>query len=88
MTISDDDLILERAGIPPPVPPKKQHRGFAAMSPETRQRISSLGGKAAHAKGTAYEFSSEEARVAGRKGGLALQKKNAEGPDTEPETTR
>lgn len=46
-------------------------RGFAAMSEQDRQRIASKGGKAAHEKGTAHEFTSEEAREAGRKGGMA-----------------
>ncbi len=57
-----------------PVVRKKQRRGFAAMSPEKQREIASLGGKAAHAKGTAHEFSPEEARTAGRKGGLAAQR--------------
>ncbi len=46
-------------------------RGFASMSPGERSRIASLGGKAAHAKGTAHEFDSDEARRAGKKGGKA-----------------
>lgn len=46
-------------------------RGFASMSPEKQKEIASKGGKAAHAKGTAHQFTSEEARVAGRKGGQA-----------------
>jgi uncharacterized protein len=50
--------------------PKKK-RGFAAMDPELAKQISSLGGKKAHAVGTAHEFSSEEARATGRKGGIA-----------------
>lgn len=50
----------------------KSKRGFAAMSPEKQKEIASRGGKAAHAKGTAHEYKSEEARVAGRKGGLAV----------------
>jgi hypothetical protein len=54
-------------------PRKKQRRGFAAMSPETQRRIASAGGKAAHAKGTAHEFTPEEARAAGRKGGNRAQ---------------
>ena len=53
----------------------KSKRGFAAMSMEERKRISRLGGKAAHANGTAHEFTQEEARVAGRKGGLAAHSK-------------
>jgi general stress protein YciG len=48
---------------------KKSRRGFAAMSPQQVSAIASKGGKAAHAKGTAHEWSSEEARAAGRKGG-------------------
>ena len=43
----------------------------------TREQISSLGGKAAHAKGTAHEFSSDEAREAGRKG-LSLRKRKTD----------
>ena len=44
-------------------------QGFASMDEDERQRIASKGGKAAHEKGTAHEFTSEEAREAGRKGG-------------------
>lgn len=46
-------------------------RGFASMDPERQRQIASQGGKAAHEKGTAHEFTSEEAREAGRKGGQA-----------------
>jgi uncharacterized protein len=46
-------------------------RGFAGMDPAKQREIASKGGKAAHAKGTAHEFTSEEAREAGRKGGEA-----------------
>jgi uncharacterized protein len=49
---------------------KKERRGFASMSPEKQREIASKGGRAAHQKGTAHEWSSEEARVAGRKGGM------------------
>jgi len=48
-------------------------RGFAAMGVEQRREIASKGGKAAHEKGTAHEFTSEEARQAGYKGGQARQ---------------
>ena len=44
-------------------------RGFAAMDREKQRQIASMGGRAAHEKGTAHEFTSEEAREAGRKGG-------------------
>lgn len=48
----------------------KARRGFASMSPEKQREIASKGGRAAHAKGTAHEWSSGEARDAGRKGGM------------------
>lgn len=48
---------------------KTQRKGFAVMTPEQRSRIASLGGKAAHQKGTAHEWDSEAAKAAGRKGG-------------------
>lgn len=47
----------------------KERRGFASMTPEKQREIASKGGRAAHAKGTAHEWTSEEARNAGRKGG-------------------
>ena len=50
-------------------PARKERRGFASMSPEKQREIASKGGRAAHAKGTAHEWTSDEARVAGRKGG-------------------
>lgn len=53
---------------------KGRGRGFASMDPSKQREIASKGGKAAHAKGTAHEFTSEEAREAGRKGGQARGK--------------
>src|SRR5687767_15461213 len=47
----------------------KSKRGFASMDPSRQRDIASKGGKAAHAKGTAHEFTPDEARRAGRKGG-------------------
>ena len=47
------------------------NRGFASMDEDKQREIASKGGKAAHDKGSAHEFSSEEARAAGRKGGEA-----------------
>jgi hypothetical protein len=49
-------------------------RGFGSMSMEDKQRIASKGGKAAHEKGTAHEWTSEEAKIAGRKGGAIAGK--------------
>ena len=47
------------------------NRGFASMDPDKQREIASEGGKAAHESGNAHEFTSEEAREAGRKGGEA-----------------
>ena len=52
----------------------KSRRGFAAMSPETQRRIASEGGKASHASGRGHRFSTDEARDAGRKGGLVSRR--------------
>jgi hypothetical protein len=49
---------------------KRSNRGFAAMSPERQREIASKGGRAAHEQGVAHQWSSEEARQAGRKGGM------------------
>ena len=47
----------------------KEDRGFASMDRAKQREIASKGGKAAHQKGTAHEWTSEEAREAGRKAG-------------------
>jgi general stress protein YciG len=49
-------------------------RGFASMDMAKQREIASKGGRAAHAKGTAHEFTSDEARVAGRKGGETVSR--------------
>ena len=54
----------------------KQDRGFASMDPEKQRRIASKGGKAAHAKGRAHEWTVDEAREAGRKGGSASHRRH------------
>lgn len=56
---------------------EKRKRGFAAMDPEKQKEIARKGGRAAHEKGTAHEFTSEEARNAGRKGGVAVSQDRA-----------
>ena len=55
------------------------NRGFASMDPQRQREIASEGGRAAHEKGTAHEFTSEEAREAGRKGGQARSESNRAG---------
>ena len=53
---------------------RKSARGFASMDESKQKEIASKGGRAAHAKGTAHEFDSGEARAAGRKGGMAVSR--------------
>jgi len=53
----------------------KETRGFASMDRTKRREVASKGGKAAHLKGTAHEWSNQEAREAGRKGGGASHRK-------------
>jgi uncharacterized protein len=68
----------------------KEDRGFASMDPAKQHEIASKGGRAAHQKGTAHEWTSEEAREAGRKGGLASHRSRQEqvvGQRTEGEAT-
>ena len=52
----------------------KSRRGFASMDEARQREIASKGGRAAHAKGTAHEFDSNEARAAGRKGGETVSR--------------
>ncbi len=55
----------------------KSNRGFASMDMSKQREIASKGGKAAHAQGRAHEFSADEARVAGRKGGEVVSRDRA-----------
>ena len=66
----------------------KEDRGFASMDRLKQREIASKGGKAAHQKGTAHEWTSEEAREAGRKGGMASHRRRKEmtGDQGEAET--
>jgi general stress protein YciG len=57
----------------------KEDRGFASMDRDKQREIASKGGKAAHQKGSAHEWTSEEAREAGRKGGIASQRRKQDG---------
>lgn len=49
---------------------EKQHRGFAAMDKAKQREIASKGGREAHRKGAAYQWTSEAAKKAGSKGGI------------------
>lgn len=50
----------------------KMNRGFRQMDPEVHREIARAGGRAAHEKGTAHEYTSETGKIAGRKGGLKI----------------
>lgn len=54
----------------------KSNRGFRSMDPAKQREIASKGGRAAHRSGNAHEWTSEEARLAGRKGGKARGRKS------------
>ena len=49
----------------------KENRGFAGMDREEQRKLASKGGVAAHKKGSAHEWTRDQAREAGRKGGGA-----------------
>lgn len=53
-------------------------RGFASMDRNKQREIAAKGGKTAHQKGVAHEWTSEEAREAGRKGGMAPHRRDIE----------
>ncbi len=57
---------------------KTRRRGFAAMDPKKQREIASKGGRAAHLHRTAHEWTSDEARLAGRKGGASGRHEEAE----------
>ena len=64
--INESRIMNEAARVPGE---RKERRGFASMSPEKQREIASKGGRAVHQKGTAHEWTTAEARSAGRKGG-------------------
>ena len=67
-----EETVKEEASIRPQSPPSP--RGFAAMNSERQREIASLGGRTAHERGQAHEFTPEEARQAGRKGGEVVSR--------------
>lgn len=62
----------------------KEDRGFASMDRNKQREIASKGGRTAHEKGRAHKWSSEEAREAGRKGGLATHRRRQAQRDAPP----
>jgi general stress protein YciG len=57
--------------------PETGKRGFGSMDQVRQREIASKGGQAAHAKGSAHEFSREEAREAGSKGGKVAHERGS-----------
>jgi general stress protein YciG len=83
---TDQFAPVESASVESDVKPAtaKRRRGFAAMDPKLVVELATRGGKAAHRAGTAHEFTSEEARIAGRKGGIATHAKRKSQAGTPP----
>jgi general stress protein YciG len=79
----------QKEGAPTEVTKSRRPRGFAAMDRKLVSEIARKGGKAAHSAGTAHEFTAEEARVAGRKGGRAThaKRRDASGGSEPTETS-
>jgi general stress protein YciG len=70
----------------PSEPKRGRPRGFAAMDRKLVSEIARKGGKAAHTAGTAHEFTSDEAREAGRKGGRATHAKRRQRTEDQQKT--
>jgi general stress protein YciG len=79
--MSDQSPVVTKSTLPfPAVPPavvsEKQKRGFAVMDRTQVREFARRGGVAAHREGKAHQFTSDEARAAGRKGGMASAGRN------------
>jgi uncharacterized protein len=74
-------------GAVPDVPPKRR-KGFGSMDPAKQRALASRGGKAAHQKGTAHQWTREEAQAAGRKGGYASHQRKAAAERSAPDLDR
>ena len=79
-TPEETDTTEATHSTPAPAAKPRKPRGFAAMDRKKVSEIASKGGKAAHAAGTAHQFTSDEARVAGKKGGVAPHVRRGRGP--------
>lgn len=78
MNLSDDSVTTQRNS--------RGQQGFASMDKSRQREIASKGGKAAHQQGTAHEWTSAEAKAAGRKGGQSRSSSNSEVLDLIEET--
>ena len=75
MTLESSTAAQTEPARAPAADKPRKPRGFAAMDRSRVSEIASKGGKAAHVAGTAHEFTRDEARDAGRKGGFATHAK-------------
>lgn len=75
----ENEIPTQRAPSAAP-PAAKKRRGFACMDAAKVKEIASKGGKAAHAAGVAHQFTADEAREAGRKGGIAPHVRRGKAP--------
>lgn len=82
--VPTEETTTTEAPSPAPTAKPRKPRGFAAMDRKKVSEIASKGGKAAHAAGTAHQFTSDEARVAGKKGGVAPHVRRGRGPRIAP----
>jgi uncharacterized protein len=80
--VSGEPETAAREEQPTTTPKPRRPRGFAAMDRSRVSEIASKGGRAAHAAGTAHQFTSDEARAAGKKGGVAPHVRRGRGPRT------
>jgi general stress protein YciG len=81
---TEETTVTPETPAPAPISKPRKPRGFAAMDRKKVSEIASKGGKAAHAAGTAHQFTSDEARVAGKKGGVAPHVRRGRGPRITP----
>jgi general stress protein YciG len=79
-------LVPDRPPQPVEAARPRRPRGFAAMDRALVSDIARRGGKAAHTAGTAHEFTSDEAREAGRKGGRATHARRRKAIEEQPVT--
>jgi uncharacterized protein len=72
--VGSPDRMQGNAASARPTNSGRRGRGFASMDRERQREIASKGGKAAHRKGTAHQWTADEAREAGKKGGTIVSR--------------
>jgi uncharacterized protein len=85
-TKTEEQLVADAPPKTADAAPTRARRGFATLDSALVREIARKGGKAAHAAGTAHEFTSDEARAAGRKGGQASHAKRRQRASESPDS--